>query len=172
MELIAKPDANLTPAELDVVSAWGEDCFGDQTWTGGYSWAPPEWRLFLLVEGTPVSHLKIVTRQGTVAGAPVRLGGIGSVMTPTPLRGHGYAGELMRRAGGFMFSELGVELGLLFCLGRLVPFYRSLGWIEVESAVWIEQPRGRIRWPESAMVLPRQGAPRRGGDVDVRGLPW
>ncbi|HEX2081467.1 MAG TPA: hypothetical protein VHG08_27435 [Longimicrobium sp.] len=41
MELIAKRDVDLTPAERDLVSAWRDDCFGDQAWTGGYSWAPP-----------------------------------------------------------------------------------------------------------------------------------
>ncbi|HEX2081466.1 MAG TPA: GNAT family N-acetyltransferase [Longimicrobium sp.] len=132
----------------------------------------PEWRLFLLDGGTPVSHLKIVTRRGTAAGDPVRLGGIGSVMTPTPFRGRGYASELLRRAGSFMFDDLGVELGLLFCLRGLVPFYRSLGWIEVESPVWIEQPAGRVPWPESAMALPRPGVPWRDGEVDVCGIPW
>lgn len=172
MELIAKRDADVTPAEHDLVSAWQEDCFGDQTWTGAYSWEPPEWRLLLVDGGQPVSHLKIVTRQGTVSGDTVRLGGIGSVMTPTPLRGRGYASELMRRAEGYLFDDLGVELGLLFCLGRLAPFYRSLGWIEVQSPVWIEQPAGRIRWPESAMVLPRPGDPWEEGEIDVRGLPW
>lgn len=170
--LITRREADLTIVEEDLVSAWREDAFGDQPWTAGYKWSDPEWRLFLLDDAEPVSHLTIVTRLGTVGGAPTRISGIGSVMTPRALWGRGYASELMRRGADFMFDDLGVDLGLLFCLGRLVPFYGELGWMDVRSGVWIEQPRGRIRWPESAMVLPRPGTAWRDGEVDVRGLPW
>lgn len=173
MDLIAKRDAELTPAERDLLSMWQEDAYGGQTWSAEYAWSPPEWRLLLLDGGDPVSHLKIVTRKGTVGGAPARLAGIGSVMTPGALRGRGYASELMRRAAGFMFDALGADLGMLFCLRRLVPLYAPLGWIEVRSAVWMEHPqRGRIRWPECAMVLPRPDAAWQEGEIDVRGLPW
>lgn len=172
LDVIIKRDEDLTAAERDRVSAWGADAFGDQTWTAQYTWAPAEWRVFLTDGGEPVSHLKVVVRHGAVAGAPVRLGGIGSVMTPTPLLSRGYASELLRRAQAFMFGELDVELGLLFCLPGLLPFYGSRGWTEVRSPVWIEQPAGRVRWPESAMVLPRPGSAWRDAEVDVRGLPW
>lgn len=172
LEIIAKRDADLTAGERELVSAWGEDAFGDQTWTARYTWAPAEWRVFLTDGGEPVSHLKIVVRQGSVGGAPVRIGGIGSVMTPTPRLGRGYATELLRRAEAFMFGELDVELGFLFCLPGLLPFYGNRGWIAVRSPVWIEQPAGRVQWPESAMVLPRHGFDWRDGEVDVGGLPW
>lgn len=171
LDVIARRDADLTQEERALVAAWQEDAYGDQTWAARYSWTPPEWRLLLRDGGEPVSHLKIVTRQGSVDGAPVRLGGIGSVMTPTPLRGRGYASELMHRAADFMFGTLEVELGMLFCLRRLVAFYAGLGWAEL-PAVWIGQPAGRMRWPESAMVLPRPGAAWHGAEVDVHGLPW
>jgi hypothetical protein len=155
-----------------LVAAWQLDAFGDQAWTAGYAWTPPEWRL-LLVDGEPVSHLKVVTRVAGVGGASMRVGGIGSEMTPTPLRGRGYSSELLRRAHGFMFDTLRVELGMLFCLPHLLPFYRQRGWIEVRSPVWIQHPdRGRTPWPEAAMVLPRPGAAWRDAEIDVRGLPW
>jgi hypothetical protein len=77
----------------------------------------------------------------------------------------------MRRGADFMFGELEVELGMLFCLPRPLPFYRALGWMEA-GTVWIGQPTGRMRWPESAMVLPRPGAAWHDGELDVRGLPW
>lgn len=171
MELVAKRDVDLTAEERARIAAWQQDAFGDQTWTAGYAWTPPEWRL-LLVDREPVSHLKVVTRVAAVGGALKRVGGIGSVMTPTPLRGRGYSSELMRRASGFMFDTLQVELGMLFCLPHLVPFYRGLGWIEVRP-VWIEHPdRGRTTWPQAAMVLPRPGTEWLDAEIDVRGLPW
>jgi hypothetical protein len=172
LDIIAKRDADLTAAERELVSAWGADAFGDQTWTARYTWAPAEWRVFLTDGGEPVSHLTIVVRQASVGGAPVRLGGIGSVMTPSPLLRRSYATELLRQAEALMFGELDVELGLLFCLPGLLPFYGSRGWIAVRSPVWIEQPAGRVQWPRSAMVLPRSGAEWRDGEVDVGGLPW
>ncbi|HEX6368153.1 MAG TPA: GNAT family N-acetyltransferase [Longimicrobium sp.] len=172
LDIIAKRDADHTAAERDVLAAWGADAFGAQTWTGRYDWAPAEWRILLTDAGEPVSHLKIVTRPGSVGGAPARLGGIGSVMTPAALRGRGYASELLRRAEAFLFDELDVELGLLFCLAGLVPFYGARGWILVRSPIWIGQPAGRMRWPECAMVLPGPGRGWRDAEVDVRGLPW
>lgn len=172
LDLIVKRDADLTQGERDTVGAWQREAFGHQTWTAGYTWTPPEWRLLLTDAGEPVSHLKVVTRLGAVGGTPARLGGIGSVMTPAGLRGRGYASELMRRAAEFMFGTLHVELGMLFCLPPLVPLYRGMGWIEVASPVWIEHPSGRIRWPEAAMVLPRPGAEWVDAEIDVRGLPW
>ncbi|HYR12234.1 MAG TPA: GNAT family N-acetyltransferase [Longimicrobium sp.] len=171
LDVSARRDADLTPQERALVAEWQADAFGGQTWAARYEWAPAEWRLLLRDGGEPVSHLKIVTRLGSVDGVPVRLAGIGSVMTPTRLCGRGYASELMRRAADFMFGELDVELGMLFCLPRLLPFYRGLGWIEA-GTVWIGQPAGRMRWPESAMVLPRPGAAWQDGELDVRGLPW
>jgi hypothetical protein len=172
LDIIAKRDADLTAAERDRVTAWGQDAFGEQRWTARYTWAPAEWRVFLTDDGEPVSHLKIVVRQGSVGGVPVRIGGIGSVMTPTPLLDRGYATQLLRRTEAYMFGELDVELGLLFCLPGLLPFYGSRGWIAVRSPVWIQQPAGRVQWPESAMVLPRPGAGWRDGEVNVGGLPW
>lgn len=173
MELIARRDADATPGERTLLAEWQQDAFGAQTWTAEYAWTPPEWRLLLVDDGQPVTHLKIVTRVGAVGGAAQRIGGIGSVMTPTPLRGRGYSSELLRRAEDFMFDRLQVDLGMLFCLPGLLPFYRALGWVEVRSPVWIEHPeRGRIAWPEAAMVLPRPGAEWRDAEIDVRGLPW
>jgi hypothetical protein len=173
MDLVARKDADFTPDQRALLAAWGQDAFGDQAWTADYSWASPEWGLLLMDADEPVSYLKIVTRTGTAGGSAIRLGGIGSVMTPTPLRGRGHASELVRRAAGFMFDELGVDLGMLLCLPGLLPFYGALGWTEVRSPVWIEHPeRGRIRWPEGAMVLPRAGTAWHDAEIDVRGLPW
>lgn len=172
MDLVAKREGDLSPEEAAVIAAFQEDGFGDQPWTAEYRWAPADWRLLLRDGGEPVSYLGITTRLGAVGGEPVRLGGIGSVATPTALRGRGYATELLRRSAGFMFDELGLDLGLLFCLPHLVPYYGSRGWIEVRSGVWIEQPRGRIRWPHGAMVRPKPGAAWHDAEIDVRGLPW
>jgi GNAT superfamily N-acetyltransferase len=171
LDVIARRDAELTSAERERIAAWEADAYGGQTWAARYAWTPAEWRLLLRDGGEPVSHLAVVTRTALADGAPVRLGGIGSVMTPTALRGRGYASELMHRAAEWMFGAPRVEAGMLFCLGHLIPFYAGLGWTEL-PAVWIDHPAGRMRWPERAMVLPRPGTAWPGGEVDVRGLPW
>jgi len=173
MELIARRDADVTPEERALLAEWQQDSFGGQTWAAEYAWTPPEWRLLLVDAGEPVSHLKVVTRVCTVGTGVARVGGIGSVMTPTPLRGRGYASELLRRAHDFMFDTVQVELGMLFCLPRLLPYYAQRGWTEVRSIVWMEHPdHGRSPWPHGAMVLPRPGTEWRDAAIDVRGLPW
>lgn len=172
LDVLVRREPEVTESERALVVKWGADAFGAQTWTQRYAWSGADVRLFLLDGGTPVSHLKIVLRRATVGGGEVLLAGVGSVMTPTELRRRGYSSALLRRAAAVMFDGLGVDLGMLFCLERLVPFYAQKGWIGVRSPVWIEHPEGRMVWPEHAMVLPRPGVAWTDADIDVRGLPW
>ena len=123
--------------------------------------------------GQLVSHVGLLQDDVRVAGQPVRIGGVGAVVTIPPAQGKGYASLLMQHAATLLRETWAVEFGLLFCLQRTIPFYRRLGWHEVASSVSIEQSTGRVPVPVPVMVmvLPCAGAAWPQGDVEM-GLPW
>ncbi|MBI3328195.1 MAG: GNAT family N-acetyltransferase [Nitrospinae bacterium] len=62
-------------------------------------WAPSEWSVLVwTVDGQLIAHVGIVTREGTLHGVPVKIGGIGSVKTHPQAQGRGYASAALRRA--------------------------------------------------------------------------
>lgn len=170
--LIAKRETELNEQERTLVNSWGIEAFGPQEWVREFSWATPEWRLFLLEAGEPVSHLKLTIRRGLIGADEVLFAGVGGVMTPRIHQRKGFSSALLDIARDFIFSHLHAEYGLLFCLPELTPFYGRLGWISVNSPVHIEQPHGKIVWPKAAMVLPGSGKSWQDAEIDVCGKPW
>jgi GNAT superfamily N-acetyltransferase len=63
------------------------------------------------------------------------IGGVSSVMTYPPFHGAGHSSALLRRAADHI-GAAGMELGMLFCDERNVPFYERLDWHALE--------RGRV----------------------------
>ena len=171
-DVVAKREAELSAFDRQLVSEWGSEAFGNQAWLRAFSWSTPDWRLFLLDSGERVSHVKLTTRVITVGKTEVVVAGIGGVMTPARFQRRGYSSRLLKRVELFIFSELAASLGLLFCLPDLTDFYCRLGWQTVKSAVYINQPSGRIEWPQSAMVLSRPDVSWKDEEIDIRGLPW
>lgn len=167
-----RPDADLTPEERALYDAWDARHFGGQRRLQGYTWAPAGWRALVFADGQPVSHLDITLREILHGEQRVSAAGIGTVMTPEPFRGHGYAELAIRRAQQFMFEELNVALGLLVCLPDLCPYYARLGWIELHAPLVFAQPSGQVIWPHAAMVLPHDPASWHDAPVDLCGLPW
>jgi hypothetical protein len=135
------------------------------------TWAHADKRVVVHGQGGIVCHVGIYLRDGTHDGAPVRIAGIGGVMTSPPARRCGYAGNAMRLASKAMIEQ-GVDFGLLFCESHNVRFYEHLGWRTYSGEVYCEQPTGRMRFDlMHTMVLPLRLAPA-GRVIDLCGLPW
>ena len=160
----------ITDDERHILLDWGKDIFGIDhlNWHGRRK----DWHMMGYADGQLVSHVGILKDSVHVAQQPVTVGGVGGVVTIPAAQHKGYAHALLRQAAIFMRDTLQVEFGLLFCLPRLVGFYRSLDWQEVTSPVFIEQPAGRMVSPVPAMYLPCQATGAwPNGAVEV-GWPW
>lgn len=140
------------------------------------TWMPTgetPWRVLVWQNGHLVSHVGIMERTILVAGAPVHVAGIRSVMTRPALRGKGYASMGMTRAAQYIADEMPrAEHGLLLCLDIRVPLYERLGWLIVREPTYYDQPEGRTRGPVNTMVRPFRGRPWPPGEIDLQGLPW
>lgn len=167
-----KRDVELSDAERAALADMSRQAFGPDSWVRHYAWAKPDWRFILLLDGAPVSHVKVTEGTALVGGDVRRLAGIGGVMTLPAFQKRGFASRLLDRAEEFIFSELGADLGWLFCLQELVPYYARRGWRLVEAPVTVEQPSGPLVWPREAMALPRPGEGWRREPVAVHSLPW
>jgi GNAT superfamily N-acetyltransferase len=170
MEIEVKRTDELTEPARAHIDAWLIQQFGDES--GDYEWSDVDWHVMLRVDGQLVSHVEIVERTGTVDGRPVRLGGIGGVVTLPEWRGRGLATAGLERAAALMRDELQVAFGLLICDERTIPFYSRLGWQVVEGPLMFDQPSGKVVFDGVTMVLPcvQQEWPE--GTIDLCGFPW
>ena len=135
------------------------------------AWAHADKRVVVHGEDGIVCHVGIYLRDATQDGAPVRIAGIGGVMTSPRVRRSGHAGNAMRMAAGAM-REREIDFGLLFCEPHNVGFYEHLGWRIFPGEVYCEQPAGQMRFDMMhTMVLPLRLAPE-GRVIDLCGLPW
>src|SRR5438094_7308979 len=116
--------------EIAIVSASGlsaherkglEDWFQEEFSHLPYEWAEPEWYAVARSEDGSVGRLAIVQRQVAVVGQPVRVGGVGGVITKPEYRGCGVATALMLNANAFIKDNLGAEFGLLLCRREVAP---------------------------------------------------
>jgi hypothetical protein len=48
-------------------------------------------------------------------------------------------------------GELEVRRAMLFCIPKLMSFYREFGFAAIDAPVWADQPGGRIEMPLQAM---------------------
>ncbi len=134
-------------------------------------WAHADRRVVVHGEGEIVCHVGIYFREGTLDGAPVRIAGIGGVMTSPRVRRAGHAGNAMGLAVDVM-REHEIDFGLLFCEPHNVPLYEHLGWRIFPGGVYCKQPSGCIHFDMMhTMVLPLRLSPE-GGTIDLCGLPW
>lgn len=160
----------LTEEERERLFGWGENIFGLED--SKYTWRPKDVHIVMEVDGRPASHVGLLEHVVSVAGQPVRVGGVGGVATVGEMQGRGYAWKLMQFAERHMCEEMQVEFGLLFCLDRLKPLYERLGWQLLSEPVEFEQPSGKMISPLNVMVLPCKGRTWPKGEVDLNGLPW
>ena len=134
------------------------------------TWAHADKRVLVRVDDCVVCHVSLYLRDGSVDGAPARIGGIGGVMTSAPARRTGLASAAMKNAARFM-QDAHVGFALLFCEPHNARFYEGLGWRIFDGDTFCKQPSGRIRFGlMPAMILPLQRTPH--GAIDLCGLPW
>jgi aminoglycoside 2'-N-acetyltransferase I len=170
MEIEVKRTGELTETERTYIDAWLIQQFGAES--HGYAWSDVDWHVLLRVNGQLVSHVEIVERMGTVDGRPVKLGGIGGVVTLPEWRGRGLATSTLERAATFMRDDLRVAFGLLICGRDMIPFYGRLGWQVVEGPLMFDQPGGKVVFDDATMVLPCVENEWPEGMIDLCGLPW
>jgi GNAT superfamily N-acetyltransferase len=170
MEIEVKRTDELTKTERTYIDAWLIQQFSEEA--AEYAWSDVDWHVLLRVNGQLVSHVEIVERTGTVDGQPVKLGGIGSVVTLPEWRGQGLAAATLERAAAFMREELQVAFGLLICGQNMMPFYSRLGWQVVDGPLVFDQPGGKVVFDDVTMVLPCAGEDWPEGTIDLCGLPW
>lgn len=138
----------------------------------GFTWAAPDYYAISEVDDELIGRLGIFDREIEVAGAGMRVGGIGGVITKPEWRLHGIARALLTRSATFIRDELGVEFAMLLCRREVAPVYAKLGWLRVDGQTVFMQPSGMATYPRDTMVLrftERQWPP---GTIDMRGLPW
>ena len=162
--------ASITGEEKERLYNWGEDIFGATSYA--LKWRTKDVHFFMYVDGRALSHASLLSHEVSVEGRPVAVAGLGGVVTRPEAQGRGYASRLIHHAVEFFKREWKVEAGLLFCVPRMVSYYARLGWQTIEGPVLIEQPRGRIRAPLPAMILPCSGRAWPRGEVELRSLPW
>jgi GNAT superfamily N-acetyltransferase len=139
-----------------------------------FQWAPPEYSILVFtLEGELVSHVGIVVRMGTLDGAAVKIGGVGSVKTHPRAQGRGYASAGLRRAATALHDDHRVAFSVLVCREHLLPFYNHLGWLPFAGRLLVAQPTGPTVFTINCpMVLAGLGAAPQDGTLDLKGLPW
>lgn len=137
-------------------------------------WAPPEYSVLVFTpEGALVSHVGLVVRMGTLDGAAIKIGGVGSVKTHPRVQGRGYASAGLRRAATALHDDHHVAFSLLVCQEHLLPFYYRLGWLQFSGRLMVEQPGGStVFMINRSMVLSGLRAAPQDGIIDLKGLPW
>ena len=151
------------------------DALLDKVFAGqdeGLHWSPMDWNVMVREHGVLVSNVEILERTITVAGQPLRIGGIGGVATLPEYRRRGFASQAMCRAGAFMRDPLRLDFGLLVCGEERVHLYESLGWQVVADPMYFDQPDGKQKLNTAVMILSLNGKPWPSGVIDLCGLPW
>ena len=144
-------------------------------WPGRHiEWSQPEWCVRIHGDrGVLASYVGVVIREGTLDGQPVKVGGIGGVMTHPAERARGLAGKGIRRAVDSFRKQGDIAFGLLVCEERLLRYYGKLGW-----RGFLGQMKVRQRGADSdftfnhVMTLGVAVEAPIAGTIDLCGPPW
>jgi hypothetical protein len=178
LRLDLKPVARFSGAERGALRALTTAVYPPGAAAGSPSspvdWARPEHGVLIWGPGDElVAYVGLLVRAGSLDGAPVRIGGVGSVKTHPRFEGRGYATAGLRRAAAALDTEHGVAFSLLVCRDALLPFYERLGWQAFAGRLLVEQAAGRTEFTfNRPMVLPGRTPAPAGGTIDLHGLPW
>ena len=144
-------------------------------WAGRHlEWATPTWCVCVQApDGVLASFIGVVFRQAVCDDAPVRIGGIGGVMTHPALRGRGFAGLGMRRAVEFFHAQEDVDFGLLVCADGMRSYYQRLGWQEFAGVTHVLQHgQPSVFTYNHVMTIDVQSPGPVAGTIDLLGPPW
>lgn len=160
----------LSAEEYRILHEWGDDVFA--TAHLRLSFRPKDHHLLLYDGGRLASHVGVLTHTVTADGRPLRVGGLGGVVTVPAFQRRGHAARLMGRAADWFAARDDVDAGLLFCLPKMLDYYARLGWVRTDARVVIDQPSGPLVSPLHVMLLPVRGLPAPCGRIDLRSEPW
>ncbi|MER7754122.1 GNAT family N-acetyltransferase [Kitasatospora sp. NPDC097643] len=160
-----------TRADQEEILGPGDDPYGVAY--AGLTWLTKEIHFGIrATDGRLLAHTGLLPAPLTVGGTDFQAIGVGGVCVALDRRGGGLARAVVGTALDHARS-LGHRHALLFCRPPLVPFYRGLGFREVEPEVTVEQPEGRLAtMPMRTMWAPLvPGAEWPEGPVRLRSLP-
>ena len=160
----------LTDEERQQLFGWRPDVFATDPL--GLTWKRKDVHAVVTVDGRIASHAGCVEREATVAGQPVRLGGVGGVVTRPEWQGRGLARLALEHIFTYLCRELGAEFGALFCREPLVAFYAHAGWRRIDAPVTVDQPSEPIVAPLPFMVCPCADRAWPAGPINLNGLPF
>jgi len=146
---------DLQPRHEHFVDEWTRIYFDPTATSADLQKAGVHWRFFLNSEDELVSHAALTEYLVVLDGHPEYIGAVGGLLTKRCEMGKGHATCLMNEVEAFIFERLAFRLGILFCLPTLVPFYARRGWVQLRTAVTLEQRHGLVTWPEAAMIFSR-----------------
>lgn len=144
---------DFTPAQEQFINHWNQHYFGEVAVVKRLAKAPVHWRLLLREDEGLLSHVALTEMTVHLDGQCMKCGAVGGLFTPPDLQRMGYATEIMDRAEAFIFTELKLPTGILFCLPELVPFYAKRRWSLVENPVTLEQASAVVTWGAAVMLL-------------------
>lgn len=136
------------------------------------TWAEADKRVIVQDNESVRCHVGVFWRNGLLNAAPVKIAGIGGVMTSKVVRRQGYATAALRCAENLM-TDRGIDFGMLFCEPHNERFYATLGWELFDGNIWAMQPAGAVRFDVMRAMwrgIRMRTAPK--GHIDLCGLPW
>lgn len=160
----------LSDDERRLLFGWHSDPFGVAQL--GLNWRTKDLHFLLEIDGQPVSHVGILRHTARVGTRAVQIAGFGGVITVPEARGRGHASTLMERATRFAFDEWRVDVGVLFCLHRMLPYYERIGWVALEHPVLIDQPSGPVMTPVPVMAYPADRRSWFDAPLELKSAPW
>ena len=185
MEVTVTPVADVRPDEMDEWKRLAQKVHPpDETRLGGnLRWADLDKATDYLIrareDGTLRSCGWVTRRTIAVGGEAITVAGIRGVQTDPAARRRGYGRAVMLAAHDLMRSFGDCDYAMLFSSEMAVPFYKDLGWQEVQGPVMCDQPEGRINYtttlPPSApvmMLMLRDLGALPTGPIEVHGFPW
>jgi hypothetical protein len=160
--MIRELGALVYPPEVMAKAAWRH-----------ISWDRAAWRLLTRDDaGAVICTVGGYFRDATLDGQPLRLGGIGGVMTHPAHRRKRLVRASFTRALE-LFADAGVEVAMLVCESHNVPVYTRLGWQFFRGSTVVEQPHGPVVFHlmHTMMLGIAKPAPT-AGLLDLRGKRW
>lgn len=124
-------------------------------------------------DGRLVAAAGVVLAEVKIEREPsFEVAGLGGLIVTRSARGRGLARMLFRGLIE-LASELEARRAMLFCVPKLMPFYREFGFVAIDAPVWADQPGGRIEMPLKAMWKGLgDEAKWPSGRVELRGEPF
>ena len=168
---IATGDSSWPEVKPLLSAVWPAETIKTLPW-GHLSFAHPDLRVMIGLDGDVVCHVGILRRTGTWNGRKVVIGGIGAVATREDCRGRGYAALAMNAAIHTLTEERATDFGMLFCEPHNAALYEKLGWQTFDGTVYAEQSGARAPFTAMAPYVFKIKRLLREGTIDLCGLPW